>query len=236
GTPAADGKTAALPGRKPRAANRAAPVAAASSREAPENVAPAEKEIKDLLADIPPSTEWTGPQDDAGALQEMASPAPAVFIPGGEDPSGSIGSDIPASRQGGGEFSRGNDTGGLAARGEGTGTPQEGSAEWSSRDTDAVPRYGDNALPAYPPLARLRGYQGVAVLLVEVRADGRVGQVGIKRSTGHEILDRTALEAVLSWKFEPGRREGRPMTMSVAVPVRFVLKENSILVKTDDYR
>jgi periplasmic protein TonB len=82
----------------------------------------------------------------------------------------------------------------------------------------------------------LRGYQGVAVLSVEVLADGRVGQVGIRHSTGHEILDRTALETVRTWRFEPGRREGRPVAMSVAVPVRFVLKGNSTLVKMDDRR
>jgi len=95
------------------------------------------------------------------------------------------------------------------------------------KDADAVPRYGDNVRPAYPPLARLRGYQGVVVLFVEVLVDGRVGQVGIRRSAGHEILDRAALEAVRTWRFEPGRKEGRAVTMSVEVPVRFVLNGNS---------
>ena len=95
------------------------------------------------------------------------------------------------------------------------------------KDADAVPRYGDNARPAYPPLARLRGYQGMVVLFVEVLSDGRVGQVGIRRSAGHEILDRAALEAVMTWRFEPGRKEGRTVAMSVEVPVRFVLNGNS---------
>jgi protein TonB len=66
----------------------------------------------------------------------------------------------------------------------------------------------------------------VVVLLVEVLADGRVGQVKIKRSAGYEILDRAALEAVKTWRFDPGRREGRAVTMSVEVPVRFVLNGN----------
>jgi len=105
-------------------------------------------------------------------------------------------------------------------------THQEGGV-WQPKDADAVPRYGDNARPAYPPLARLRGYQGVVVLFVEVLVDGRVGQVGIRRSAGHEILDRAALEAVRTWRFEPGRKEGRAVTMSVEVPVRFVLNGNS---------
>jgi TonB family protein len=249
GTLPATGKTAALPGRKLRQAVRIAPMAAAPLREIPEKVAPAEKEDMDLPADIRPSAEWSERGNDTGASPALVSPpanapsplpvsppGPAVLIQGGKDSSGSIGSGISAVRRGSGEFSRENNAGGPTPRQQGSGTPQEGNGAWPPKDADAVPRYGDNALPVYPPLARLRGYQGVALLFVEVLADGRVGQVGIRRSTGHEILDRTALEAVRSWKFEPGRREGRPVTMSVAVPVRFVLKENSILVKTDDRR
>jgi protein TonB len=222
GTLSAAGKTAALPGRKRREADRAAPMAAAPPRNVPEHVTPAEKEGKKLLADIRPPAEWLGIGHDTGAL-----PAPAVLFPGG-DLSGSNGAGISAARRGGGEFSVGNGAGAPASRLEGTGeTPQEGSGVWPPKDADAVPRYGDNARPAYPPLARLRGYQGLVVLFVEVLVDGSVGQVEIKRSAGHEILDRAALEAVKTWKFEPGRKEGRAVTMSVEVPVRFVLNRNS---------
>jgi TonB family protein len=223
------GKTEALPGRKRREVGRVAPVAAAPLREHPEKVTPAEKEGKDLPADIRPPAEWSGLARDMGALPAPVSPTPAVLIPEGGDPSESNGAGISAARRGGGEFSRGNGAGAPASRREGMGkTLQAGKDVQLPKDADAVPRYSDNALPAYPPLARLRGYQGVAVLFVEVLADGRVGQVGIRRSTGHEILDRTALEAVRTWRFEPGRREGRAVTMSVAVPVRFVLKGNSV--------
>ena len=235
GTLAAAGKTMALPDRKRREADRAAPVAAASPREVPEQVTPAEKEGKKLFADIRPPAEWLGMGHDAGALPAPASPALPDIFPGGGDRSGGNGAGITEARRGGGEFSAGNGSGAPASRREGTGeTPQERSGAWPTKDADAVPRYGDNARPAYPPLARLRGYQGVVVLLVEVLVDGRVGQVGIRRSAGHEILDRAALEAVRTWRFEPGRKEGRAVTMSVEVPVRFVLNENSILVKTDD--
>ncbi|MBU2054257.1 MAG: energy transducer TonB [Proteobacteria bacterium] len=225
---AAAGKTVALPGRKRREADRAAPVAAAPPREVPEQVTPAEKEGKKMFADIRSPAEWPGMGHDAGALPAPASPASPVLVPGGGGLSGSNGAGITAARRGGGEFSGGNGAGVPASRREGTGeTRQEGSGAWPPKDADAVPRYGDNARPAYPPLARLRGYQGVVVLFAEVLVDGRVGQVGIRHSSGHEILDRAALEAVRTWRFEPGRREGRAVTMSVEVPVRFVLNGNS---------
>ena len=224
GTLAAAGKTVALPGRKRREADRAAPMAAA-----PQQVTPAEKEGEKMLADIRPSAGWLGKgHDTGGALPAPASPTPAVLIPGGGDLSGSNGAGITAARRGGAEFSGGNGAGVPASRREGTGkTRPEGSGVWPPKDADAVPRYGDNSRPAYPPLARLRGYQGVVVLFVEVLVDGRVGQVGIMRSSGHEILDRAGLEAVRTWRFEPGRKEGRAVTMSVEVPVRFVLNGNS---------
>jgi TonB family protein len=202
GTLTAAGETIALPGRKRREADRGAPVAAASPREVPEQVTPAEKEGKKLFADIRPPAEWLGMGHDAGALPALASPASPVLVPGGGDLSGSNGAGISAARRGGGEFSGGKDTGAPAFLWEGTGeTRSEGGGVWPPKDADAVPRYGDNARPAYPPLARLRGYQGVVVLLVEVLVDGRVGQVGIRRSAGHEILDRAALEAVRAWRF-----------------------------------
>jgi TonB family protein len=250
-------KREGLPGRKRRETDRAAPVAAAPLRKVPGSVTSVEKEgnnllaertamvtaflprkvpdpvasveieVHKILADIRSPAEWLGSVHDTGALPASASPALAVLFPGGVDRSGSNSARIPAALRGDGEFS-GEYGGALASRREGTGeTPQERSGAWPTKDADAVPRYGDKARPVYPPLARLRGYQGVVVLFVEVLVDGRVGQVKIRRSTGHEILDRAALETVRTWSFEPGRREGRAVTMSVEVPVRFVLNGNS---------
>ncbi|MHB9097827.1 MAG: energy transducer TonB [Syntrophales bacterium] len=208
-------------------ADKTATVTALLPRKVPEHVAPVEIEGQKIRTDIRPSAEWLGKGDDEGALPALASLAPADLFPGGGDQSGSNGAGSAADRRGSGELSGGNGAGALASRRGETGKPyQEGRGVWFPKDADAIPRYGDNARPAYPPLARLRGYQGVVVLFVEVLADGRVGQVGIRRSTGHHILDRAALEAVGSWRFEPGRREGRAVTMSVEVPVRFVLNGN----------
>lgn len=89
--------------------------------------------------------------------------------------------------------------------------------------TLAVPRYGENKPPVYPAIARRRGYEGVVMLSAEVLIDGTVGNLKIKKSSGYKILDRSALETVRKWKFEPGREMGYPVTMYVEVPVRFVL-------------
>jgi TonB family protein len=224
GTFAAAGKKAALPGRERREADRGgALVTAALQRDLPEYVPPAEKEGDKLLADIRPPVQWSGSEKDEGGL-----PVSVVLFPGDGDLSGSNGASSTAVRREIRESAGGSGEGVPASRREGTGkTPQEAGGVWFPKNADAVPRYGDNVRPAYPTLARLRGYQGVVVLFVEVLVDGRVGQVRIRRSAGHEILDRAAREAVSMWRFEPGRREGRAVTMSVEVPVRFVLNEYS---------
>lgn len=245
----AERRSVALPTVKGRAAEGASPVTApppeATPRAIPAQVAPVEKVSPNPPVELRPPVERPGSGHEAGPLPANAPPVSPVTVSGGTGlPAGTgagisagrgeggkipagEGTGISAARQGGGEFAGGTGAGASASRPDGRGEPlPEKSRVRPWKDEGAVPRYGDNARPVYPPLARLRGYQGVVILYVEVLADGRVGQAEIKRSAGHDILDRAALEAVRSWKFEPGRRAGRAVTMSVEVPVRFVLNES----------
>lgn len=88
----------------------------------------------------------------------------------------------------------------------------------------SVPLYALNPPPAYPALARRRNYQGTVKLDVLVDRQGRVAQIRVAQSSGYSILDRSALESVRRWRFEPARRSGRPIEMWVQVPVRFALE------------
>jgi len=88
----------------------------------------------------------------------------------------------------------------------------------------ARPRYGENPKPVYPPEARKKGYQGEVLLRAEVLANGRVGDVELKKSSGHEILDRSALAAVKQWKFIPAREGKKTVAVWVTIPVTFQLQ------------
>ena len=88
----------------------------------------------------------------------------------------------------------------------------------------AIPRYKDNPPLKYPAIARRRGYQGKVLLSAMISVDGNVVGVKVKESSGHLVLDRAAMKAVEAWEFEPARRMGSPVPMSVDVPVRFVLR------------
>ena len=51
-------------------------------------------------------------------------------------------------------------------------------------------------LTHYPSSARLNGTEGKVVLRVILRADGHLVDVAVHRSSGHEVLDRAAMETV----------------------------------------
>jgi protein TonB len=69
------------------------------------------------------------------------------------------------------------------------------------------------------------GWQGTVLLRVDVKADGTVGEVTVRRSSGHAILDEAALTAVKGWRFAPPTDGGFSMSTVVDVPVRFDLQE-----------
>lgn len=235
------------PGRN-RAVQHGAAPAAVPPREvllqaAPEGTVPAENRDRKQPAESRTPAAGQGSGKEAGPVTVDAFQSSVLAVPGGAGPPAGKGEGGGAARRGDGALP--GDAGTLAGgagmlnAGAGAGTPaarregagvalQAGGSPRRPGEVHTFPRYGDNARPAYPPLARLRGYQGVVVLSVEVLADGRAGRVEIKDSAGHDILDRAALEAVRSWRFEPGRKEGRAVTMSVDVPVRFVLNEGAV--------
>jgi TonB family protein len=86
------------------------------------------------------------------------------------------------------------------------------------------PSYGDNPKPIYPQEAKEKGYQGEVVLRVEVLANGRVGQIEIKKSSSYEVLDRSALTAVKQWRFIPAKRGDVAIPLWVNIPIQFQLQ------------
>ncbi|MBI2902412.1 MAG: energy transducer TonB [Candidatus Methylomirabilis oxyfera] len=107
-------------------------------------------------------------------------------------------------------------------RGNGRGA-REGAAR-AAGGGFARPDYGANSPPTYPPLAREKGYEGTVYLRALVEGNGRVGNLAIDRSSGHEILDRAAVDSVREWTFLPAQKGGRPVASWVLLPIKFLLK------------
>jgi len=94
-----------------------------------------------------------------------------------------------------------------------------------TRELQTRVRYLETTRPVYPRRAREMGWQGTVLLRVEVNPDGSVGEVEIRRTSGHISLDQAAAKAAKTWRFEPPTDGGFAMAAVVDVPVRFDLTE-----------
>jgi protein TonB len=84
--------------------------------------------------------------------------------------------------------------------------------------------YLNNPRPAYPPVARKLGLEGLVLLRVEVSAKGTPEKIVIAQTSGATVLDEAAMKAVQGWTFVPARLGEKPIAHPVEVPIRFQLK------------
>lgn len=89
---------------------------------------------------------------------------------------------------------------------------------------DKPPHARVQATPDYPSAARRDGMNGEVVVEFLVDETGRVTNPSIVRSTS-SVFEEPSLRAVLKWRFEPGKRDGRVVRFRMAVPVVFRLNE-----------
>jgi protein TonB len=68
------------------------------------------------------------------------------------------------------------------------------------------------------------GQQGKVLVRVFVSAAGAAEQVQLRSSSGFDLLDDAALDAVRRWRFVPARRAGEPVPAWVLVPITFTLQ------------
>jgi TonB family protein len=76
--------------------------------------------------------------------------------------------------------------------------------------------------PEYSEEARKAKYQGTVVLYVEVDPSGRPRNLRVVRSLGLG-LDEKAIEAVQKWRFKPGVKDGKSVTVAATIEVNFRL-------------
>jgi periplasmic protein TonB len=76
--------------------------------------------------------------------------------------------------------------------------------------------------PEYSEEARKVKQMGVVVLRLVVGPDGLPRDIQVVRTLGLG-LDEKAIEAVRKWRFEPARKDGKPVAVSVNIEVNFHL-------------
>jgi protein TonB len=110
--------------------------------------------------------------------------------------------------------------------------PQEPPKKLVTQDMDAARGYYSSQLGRefakhkdYPRLARMRGWQGTVQVKLQVDATGAVISSSISKSSGHDVLDKQALEMVQKALPLPRPPEAlRDQEFTVLVPVDFRLE------------
>ena len=81
-----------------------------------------------------------------------------------------------------------------------------------------------NPAPVYPSLSRRLREEGIVVLDILIKADGTVGEIKIKSSSGYKRLDETAIKAVSRWRYQPATQGGQKIDFWYEQPVEFNLR------------
>lgn len=80
-----------------------------------------------------------------------------------------------------------------------------------------------NPAPLYPRVAREQGWEGVVLLRVLVSRQGEPVEIRVRQSSGHPVLDQSAVSAVRSWRFIPARVGKLAFSCWIEIPFRFIL-------------
>ncbi len=81
----------------------------------------------------------------------------------------------------------------------------------------------NNPAPAYPQASRRLKEEGVVLLEILVKADGSLGEMRLKKSSGYNRLDEAAQNAVRKWHFVPAKRGGEAIDYWYELPIEFSL-------------
>ena len=79
----------------------------------------------------------------------------------------------------------------------------------------------DTPKPDYPLELACAGISGTTVLVVTIGIEGKPTDVRLSQSSGDARLDKSALERVPSWRFNPPTSNGKPYAKTIQVPVNF---------------
>jgi len=104
------------------------------------------------------------------------------------------------------------------------GQDTNGNKLLSVTQLDDPPRTCFQKEPVYPRSMKGAGTTGTVWVEFAVDEAGRVHDVRVLKST-HPDFEQSTVEAVSTWRFEPGRRKGLPVRFRMSIPVVFKLAQ-----------
>lgn len=94
---------------------------------------------------------------------------------------------------------------------------------------DTPPKPLKQRRPEYPLEMRYSGYRGRVVLEFVIGKDGTPREPQVI-SSNHPAFEQAAMDAVLNWRFEPGKKAGQPVAARVRQTVSFELETGFLSV------
>ncbi len=98
-------------------------------------------------------------------------------------------------------------------------------AVYNETEVDHVPVTIAKTPPAYPYRARRLNISGEVNVTFLVDTNGAVRNIKIMGADPPGVFDRNVLEALTTWRFEPGLLRGRPVTTRVTTSIVFRLED-----------
>ena len=75
----------------------------------------------------------------------------------------------------------------------------------------------------YPKIAKRRGIEGQVMIEVWIDENGKQVRQSLVKSSGTQVLDKAALDAIKRWQFSSHTVDGQAIAHRVQIPVRFKL-------------
>jgi protein TonB len=197
--------------------------------------------IPGTLADVKLSVVWVSFADGTqwggrARAPHPPPPPPAPDAPDAPDPGPRVvvseegmNVTVVAGRASGGGAGTGGGAGGGVSAGGGSGSGVvvgEGGGGSASGGGASVGALDGQKLsappPAYPPIAKAAGAEGMVRVRVTVNEDGNV--VAAEAVSGHPLLQQAAVAAAREAKFRPTVVDGKPVRVSGVISYNFVLQ------------
>lgn len=133
----------------------------------------------------------------------------------------------PNNSEGGLTNGTGEGIGGAADRGHGPGTGGNGSSIGQRTEHPPYVRaaYRTTTKPDYPERARRDGKEGRVLLHVLIDEEGRSKVIEVDTSSGSDVLDQAARDAIKKWRFAPARQGDKAVESWVKIPIDFRLSD-----------
>ena len=114
-------------------------------------------------------------------------------------------------------------------------TPERLCSDQEIVDVDEIPELLHFAGVEYPSVARDSLWEGVAFVAAWVEVDSTVCDASISTSSGYEVLDNAAIDAIMQSLFIPATKDGEAVLSPVVIGVGFRLSEENAVLSRGSY-